>query len=207
MGLKPWAPNPKIVQLAAAPATGDAPFYNGTEWLPGEGLELVGAPAANDVAIYNGTEWSPATLGIGQVAGINPASAYRAAVLALAVGYNKIPVDTLNFDTTPPNFDVTTNHRYDIPATGRYAVMAEISANYSVAPTGALIASLWKNGGTEIRRGSRLILASVGIYSVNLACFADCATGDYLELYVYTGAAGTLDVATTNNYFDVARLA
>ncbi len=55
-----------------------------------------------------------------------PPRAYRNSALTLtAASPTKIPVNTVDFDTGG-YFDVATNHRYNVPATGIYLVVAEV---------------------------------------------------------------------------------
>ena len=136
-----------------------------------------------------------------------PAAAYRNAGLSLpAASWTKVSIDTIEFPATGSNFDVVTNNRYVVPATGFYIVMGLVAASYSSPPSGVMFGGVWKNG-VEMVRGSRQNPTTSGIYYSFIGGFVDCSASDYLDLHIYTDAAGTLgDVGSSFvNYLHVAR--
>lgn len=145
-------------------------------------------------------------LAVTQVAGVTgsnlaAARAYRSAALTgLTTGaWNKVPLDTKSFDPNG-NFDVTTNHRYNVPAAGPYLVVATCFTQSSNSYAG-----IFKNG-TEVSEAG---LNSSGLEAV-VVDIVNCNAGDYLELYTFIGGGGTPALQTSpgsaQNYLSITPL-
>jgi hypothetical protein len=182
---------------------------------------LVGRPAANTVEkdhIYkatdtgqwflsDGTNWFPISVGTGFN---TPARAYRNTALTVTGNTPiKIPFDAISFDPGG-YFDITTNHRYNVPAAGYYQTMAQCAT--AIGGTAAQMwITLYKNG-SIVSLGTTYTGATTGdFWSPVLSDIVQCAASDYLEIYVEQSGGGSeaLTLPATHsqeNYFSVVRV-
>jgi hypothetical protein len=198
---------PDYIPLVLEPPSGVTPSTNfEVAYLTGytsgatTGTITRGQEGTSAVAHANGSNWTVAPL-VADFPGVPPSRANRTAALTLtAAAYNKIPVDTIVFDTGS-YFDVATNHRYNCPVAGYYAVSAEVQVN---AASGDSLIVLYKNG-TEVSVGTRRN-GTQAADSYTLSDIVSCAAGDYLELYFYAtnGVALATGGSTWINYMAVS---
>lgn len=102
----------------------------------------------------------------------------------------KVPFDTKDIDPNS-NFDVTTNvGRYTATVAGNYQINGRLSVNGQPQ----VVIALYKNGSFYMRGGHNSVSA------VNGVVFADVvnlAVSDYIEIYVYTDVANTLEASSS----------
>lgn len=135
-----------------------------------------------------------------------PARAYRAAAQSTGAGANtQILLDTVSFD---PNgyFDVTTNHRFNVPVAGYYWVAGQVQATLPSNDT--ILVEVWKNGAAATN-GGRDTANATGAQGgfTSIADIIECAAGDFLTLIASTGNADALAVGSAGNYLTVMRVA
>jgi hypothetical protein len=139
------------------------------------------------IATWNGAAWSKVHPG-------QPARARRNSALTVN-GTTKIPVDTVDFDPGG-NFDVTTNHRYNVPATGYYHVDGALLTN---SPADL---QLWvdKNGALELQ-GTLATTSTANDCGGVVGGIVKCSAGDYLELFAWTSASVTIATGVVGRHY------
>jgi hypothetical protein len=210
------------VSLSGGSGAGYAAIYqNGTRvaWSGGPNGSVEGQPCATDILKCAAGDYielylyTAGTTGLDSIesasnylsvsliqgvpgANLAAARAHRNASLSLtASAWNKIPIDTVDYD---PNgyFDVATNHRYNVPAAGPYLVTVSASLGGSTQA-----AAIYKNG-----------VAVSWNYQANSpvthADIVQCNAGDYLELYIYstTTSLSLGSPTSTTNYISITPL-
>ncbi len=180
---------PEFTASGLAGATAASRYVGGTA----SGAPASGTFAKGDFVIdQTGAVWvcttagSPGTwtqVGGGGGGGGNVARAYRNASLSFSQNtWTKVPLDTISFDPNS-DMDVVTNHRYNVPATGYYAVTAGVQ----LSTTETVLTAVYHNGAQAAFAGGTAAAAGfVGIAADVLGC----TSGDYLELYAYTTDSG-----------------
>jgi hypothetical protein len=160
---------------------------------------------SNTLFYWNGTAWVSGGSGGSSGAPTTVAArAYRGSNQSFSAGFNKVPVDTISFDTS--GMAQAANGRIVPPVAGYYKIDGQIG---DITPSGAeVIASVWVNG-SERTRGSRATLPAGS--SGNNPVATDVLllnAGDYVELYVYVSVAATLNVGSggINSHLSVALL-
>lgn len=139
--------------------------------------------------------------------------AWRNAALSLgAAGATKIPLDTAAVIDNPNGcFDITTNHRYNVPADGRYQVNGNILVSlqnnpqvlnvYVAKNAGGAIAAL----GTELTVGGAAGIA----FGLSVNDIIQCAAGDFLELWGTNGGGNPCPLFVGNpftNFLSVVKV-
>jgi hypothetical protein len=115
------------------------------------------------------------------------ANMYRLATQSFSAGVDtKVLLDNTQFDNDGTLADLT-NHRINISVTGLYilTVQARITGG---AGTNEYVAKALKNGSTELVRGG--VFNSDPI-QINASMVVNLIAGDYVELYIYAGAAAS----------------
>jgi hypothetical protein len=127
--------------------------------------------------------------------------AYRASAFTTnANGWTKIPLDTAIFDTG--GVVSTANGRLVAPQTGYYQVNGEVSFHAVGNDLG--IVAYFVNG-SESARGDRNFVSAVGDIDLSVSGIAHLNTGDYVELYLYTGVADALNLpGLVTNRLDIS---
>ena len=171
----------------------------------GTGTFTIASPNSNTDRTLNlpdasGTILTTATPGV-PVNG--PAfSAFRSgSTQAVSAGtWTKVALNAEIFDTAS-SFDSTTNYRFTPQTAGYYQVSAVAYLLSGVAFNGYL--SIYKDG-SSAKYGSTLVSGSgvVGAVCVASGLVYMNGTTDFLEVYVYAGAAVTLDKNSDLTYFD-----
>lgn len=134
------------------------------------------------------------------------ARAYRNAALSLTNGWQKVPLDTVATGCDPgSNFDVVTNHRYNVPATGFYQVNAAASVN-TTATGESIEVAVYKNGsavtwGTTANNNSAVQTIDAAASDITL-----CNKGDYLELWVYSSTTLSWNTGPNYGYLSVVQV-
>jgi hypothetical protein len=170
----------------------------------GDYLELWGYTGGSSLTTADGTTSN--YLAVAQISGppganLAAARAYRNAALSLTAStWTKVPLDTTSFD---PNgyMDVATNHRYNVPAAGPYLVVA--NAALTMAGNTAYVA-IYKNG-VEVSQTSTVGASGAAVEPV-ITDIVQCNAGDYLELWVYSGATSLSTAGGLVNFLSVTPL-
>jgi hypothetical protein len=157
-----------------------------------DGAEWQVAPTVDDFLLENTSSSS-----------LPPSRAYRNAALSITSGaWNKVPLDTISFDTNG-YMDVTTNGRYNVPASGSYLVVANAALG---APSGQdAYVSVFKNG-VEVSEASSPVPSGGAAVEPVLTDIIQCNAGDYLELYVYCNGNNLYLGGSEVNYLSVVPL-
>jgi microcystin-dependent protein len=108
--------------------------------------------------------------------------------------WTKIQLNTVSFDPGA-HFDVATNHRYNVPATGMYqfngnAIVGELAAGERV------LVGVYKNGVAYAQAEVESAAAGGEYPTPNVSDLVQCAAGDYLELWVLIQNGGATTSAT-----------
>lgn len=146
---------------------------------------------------------------IAQPNAIGPAArAYRGAGLGMSQGFSKIPLDTVTFDTGS-NFDVTTNHRYNVTSNGIYFITANYHVNAENQPQ-QFNCCVYKNG-SLFGTGDIITIdtpTASDPFGLNYVDLVNLVAGDYLELWGYQGGTNVcqLDVGSDSNYLSVIKM-
>jgi hypothetical protein len=132
----------------------------------------------------------PAATGTVMVSGNMPAfSAYGSATQTFANStFTKVAYNTKSFDTNT-NYDATTNYRFTPTVAGYYQLSAVCSFASSV--TGAVILSLYKNGGEFIRGAVATNTNSGPVLNISNLVYANGST-DYFEIWGWQNSGGNL---------------
>ena len=119
------------------------------------------------------------------VAGNGPAfSAYAGSNQSLSTGWNKVALNTKEFDTNS-NFNTSTN-RFTPTVAGYYQISGGV-AGVSAITTGEYLISIWKNG-NEYKRGIDMPNGA-SLYSLQVSSLVYFnGSTDYIELYCYNNA-------------------
>jgi hypothetical protein len=198
-----WSP---AVVLGTATSGATLANLSGAATVPGSslvlGYVLVPNGAANIITADLLNSAKVATLGLPGVGGTTVARAYSGTATTInASPPVKIVLDTVSFDPYG-NFDVTTNHRYNVPATGYYLVNAHIEATSSAY---GLSIQIYKNGSAYSANTNGG--ATAGIWPT-ISDIIPANAGDYFEVWASASANGaTLATAgTSRNWLAVARV-
>ena len=126
----------------------------------------------------------------------NVARAYMNGAYTTTVsGFNKIPIDTVDFDPQG-NMDVVTNHRYNVSTPGYYQVEGQLGT----AGDNSMVPFIAKNG-TPTSSG---VGYGPTMNNKNTTDLVHCNAGDYLELWCYANSGVALDVGVSySNFFSV----
>lgn len=127
----------------------------------------------------------------------NVARAYLSGAYTTTVtGYNKIPIDTVDFDPQG-NMDVVTNHRYNVSTPGYYQVEGQLGT-YGDNAMEPFIAKNGTPTSVGVGYGSTL-------NNMNVTDLVHCNAGDYLELWCYanSGIAFFVGGGSSYNFFSV----
>jgi len=172
----------------------------------GDYLELWSYSGNGTIAV--GTAVANTYLSVSQVGNVSSVSAptstmaargYRNAALSLSTGSNKVPLDTVSYDTS--GLLQTANGRIVCPVAGLYQVNGSV---YPSVANATIECQIWKNG-VQVLSGSQVQAVAAGGSLVQANDIIQCNAGDYLELYAYTSVAGPLSVGTQNlNFLSVA---
>lgn len=204
------------LQVVTGTPTSGATLANllGAAALPGSslllGYVLVPANATNIVAgdIANAASVA-ATWMLSSVGTQSVARAYRSAVFTSSgTGWTKVLLDTKSFDPNG-NFDVTTNHRYNVPSAGYYQVNAALDFGYNNNPQIGRV-GIYHNGSVAAHSGFEFRnLTTADIINPSVSDIISCAAGDYLELWVDDEGTNTiqLNAGSPQNYLSVVRIA
>jgi len=119
--------------------------------------------------------------------------AYRNGNYSFATGTNKISLNAESYDSNG-NFDSTTNFRYTAPVDGFYSFSGQI--RLSASNGNAFGAVLFKNG-AQISLGPVLVMAAAFDQGFNVTDILQLSAGDYIELYLVNGDAGSRTVIGT----------
>jgi hypothetical protein len=133
------------------------------------------------------------------------AKAFRTAAYTAAAGFNKVPLDTIAYDTS--GMVQIGNGRIVCPVAGYYQAAGMVELGVSSSGQ-RLIVAIFKNGNEVARgNGSTLNVAS-GSQDYNVSDVVQCAAGDYLELWTYSSAGTAAMGGNTSvfNYLSVALL-
>lgn len=133
--------------------------------------------------------------------------AHRAATVALATGWQKVPIDTADFGAA--NFDLVTNHRYTAPYSGYYRVAAQVLITAGAVGEQYALA-VYKNGAQAFEGESTWSeTTAAAVYGLEGDDLVFLNVGDYLELWVYqSGSGGSLFAGgAANNYLAVSFVA
>jgi hypothetical protein len=132
------------------------------------------------------------------VAGTGPAfSAYQSSAQSYSSGiFTKVQLQTEEFDTNG-NFDSTTNYRFTPTVAGYYQISG--GAVMQVGSAQEMWVGIYKNG-----VGHKILQNIVGV--LNRGCHGSAlvymnGSTDYVELYLYVNASGTVLTGATNTYF------
>ena len=187
---------PRLASPPASPAGGEEYYdtglnqllyWNGTTWVAGGSGGSGGTTIVNAAPVPQNTA----------------ARAYRAAALGTTAGaWNKVGLDTTTFD---PGGNISlANGRYICPVAGLYQVEGQFSA---VAVAGNLmVPGVYKNGALTSSGSANYVAAGDSVDSrANVTDIVQCNAGDYLELYVYTSMAVSLESGAGLNYLSVSR--
>lgn len=148
----------------------------------------IDAGAVNQAALASG------------VAGTGPAfSAYPSTVQSLSSGvYTKVQLNAEEFDTNNC-FDSTTNYRFTPNVAGYYSVQWQ-AAIYGSNQT-IVYSQVYKNG-SRVKSGFYQYNVTTNSLTVGGSALIYCnGTTDYLEMYVYTNAANSIDNTAIASYF------
>jgi hypothetical protein len=205
------------VTLPSAPAAGtqvglyaltaNATFARGgTDTITAEpktGLTTLTVPQGQNVKLqYSGGIWYVVDgLWPGQLTAAR--ATYTTTETLTASVFTKIPFDVVTFDLGS-NFDVTTNHRYNVPQAGVYRFSGACRIGTTVDAYTAAIA-FYKNG-TEITEEDASS-GGTGGTGVTATDLAQCSSGDYLEMWVYYQAAESVGGSAPYCYMAVERVA
>ena len=128
-------------------------------------------------------------------------SAYQSSAQTIATAtYTKIQFQTEEFDTNN-NFDSTTNYRFTPTVAGYYQVTGGAS---TVTTSTTLIVDLYKNG-SQFKRINYGYPTAPNAYGTALIYLN--GTTDYVELYVFQGAASQILAAgSVYTYFQAAMI-
>lgn len=157
-----------------------------------------GMENTSPIAHSNGVSWAhaPSALDIGTLQAPVAARATCATPPTTTGSIQKIPVDTLVYDTGN-NMDVTTNHRFNCPVAGYYEVTATMYAG-GISNSQFLYLSLYKNGlaYTNYAGGS----GGSGGPAYSISDVIKCNAGDYLEFFAEATSGGGAAFGSTNNF-------
>jgi microcystin-dependent protein len=167
-----------------------------------------GAPSQTNYLSVALLTAGPGPQGIPGIAGtavVTAARAYCAATYTAIAGWNRMPLDTINFDTAS-GFNLGA-HRYIVKQDGYYQVNGDV--DFPNNPTQVTIASIWVNN-AEHTRGSRVqgVTGSTDYSDMVVSDIMFLHAGDYVELYayVYPGGPITVPVGASTNYLSIAQL-
>lgn len=109
--------------------------------------------------------------------------------------WTKVTMNAEDFDTNT-NYDPTTNYRFTPTIAGYYQITSSVFFSIGASATGASLA-IYKNG--SIYKGAATYsLANGGMEgSISLPILFNGST-DYVEIYVWVSAAGTVITGSTN---------
>jgi hypothetical protein len=129
------------------------------------------------------------------VAGTGPAfSASKTTSQSISANtLTKVQYNNEQWDTNS-NYDNTTNYRFTPTVAGYYQINSSIHYGSN---SGICFLSIYKNG-SAFKRGIQIEAANYGV-SVSGQVYLNGST-DYVEIFLFTGQASTLDA--TPNYFD-----
>jgi hypothetical protein len=158
----------------------------------GSGVVTLAAPNTNsDVTLS-----LPARTGGVMVDG--PAfSAYQSSAQSYtSTVFTKLQFQTEEFDTASC-FDNVTNYRFTPTVAGYYQING--GANIAIGSAQEMIVFVYKNGAAF-----KILQNVVGV--LNRGCYGSTlvylnGTTDYVELYVYVNASGTVSTGVSNTYF------
>jgi hypothetical protein len=150
--------------------------------------------SAPDVSGSN-TATLPAATGTVMVSGNMPAfSAYQSSAQTPSSGtWTKVQLQTKEFDTNN-NFDSATNYRFTPTVAGYYQIQGCVGVGGAVG----MYASIYKNG-TQYKTGASSNTSFLSS-AVSLVYFN--GSTDYVELYVYMGAAQATSATISSTYFN-----
>jgi len=117
----------------------------------------------------------------------------------------KVQFDTKVFD--PLNhYDNTTNYRYTVTTgyEGQYVVHAHVTISAAASNTQPLL-KIFLNGGM-VHTSFLHEVGGVGIFTGEIMGVLNLIAGDYVEIYVYSPLAGTIQLGSDRTYFEVFRL-
>ncbi len=190
-----------VLELWAYSVTANTALYVG-----GQGINYLSAALITAGPGPQGPQGTPGANGIAGTAVTNAARAWRQSSQSLTAGFNKVVLDSLQFDASS-NLWNAANGRFVAPTTGYYHVSAEIDIQQPNSSEN--IATVFVNGAERIR-GSRTYNSSgasqwwdqtvSGVISLN--------QGDYVELYVYVSAAASIGgvIGSVVNYLTIAQI-
>ena len=133
-------------------------------------------------------------------------SAYRATTTqSIGAGADtKVEFNAETFDNLS-EYDPTTNFRFTAKSAGIYLITAGVDWG-SQADGNTTRLHLYKNGVIKNRLDAKLI-GGASFASSNGSIMLKLAAGDYLEIFVYTGGANTIQFLDSASYFTGVRIA
>ena len=171
----------------------------------GTGVFTIAAPNSNTDRTLTlpdeaGTVLTSASPVITQ-SGVPAFSAYRAtSTQSISAGtYTKVQFNAESYDTSDA-YDSVTNFRFMPTVAGYYMINANAVVNPSSGTTSETIGAIFKNGiEHKFNRGE----ATANVFSAPVSglVYLNGST-DYIEYYIYTVVAMTLQVSATRNYFE-----
>lgn len=160
------------------------------------------ADLRRDLQLDAMTDLAPGSFDQAALTFARPARAFRAAAWTVPTTPTVLALDTVSFNPFG-NFDVTTNHRYNVATTGYYLVTATFGM--AVTASSGQVAEIFKNG---VVVNSFEVLAGVSANeSAGVTDIILCKAGDFLDFRPFAGTAGAGDTGSTTTWMAVARIA
>lgn len=126
-------------------------------------------------------------------------SVYASAQQTLASGPSKVQFDTVEFDEGLWN---SGSKRFVAPFAGKYRVSGAVLL---VAPSGQNISSSVYKNGTGVKQCFEAPQVSNGNLTIPFDAIINCSAGDYLEVYLTTGASVLAGLNSSNEAFVFAQ--
>jgi len=128
------------------------------------------------------------------------ARAYLSGVQTIATAtFTKALLNAEDYDTGN-DFDITTNHRFDVPVTGYYLITSQAALSADIADNAQLHVRITLNGSTSIAYSFITHAGTVGFVGYPCATVTHLTAGDYVELYLWHDTGGT-ETISANSYY------